>query len=127
MKEKLWHNVDWLLQDVRYEEALGYEGVNFLSVEEVEARRNRAKRIAVGVRSFFPSTIVGVLSPRPVLLRLKRVRLGAPGRAKPRAGEGGKRKAGNIYGAERSKRVKGATVSRCRGGSMAKQEGKGRA
>jgi hypothetical protein len=72
-RKNLWNNVDWLLQDVHFEEALGYRGVSSLTSVERAARVSCAEAVVGGARSFFPGTQVGVLPPRPQPLRLRRL------------------------------------------------------
>jgi uncharacterized coiled-coil DUF342 family protein len=71
-RKNFWNNVDWLLQDVHFEEALGYSGVSSLTNAERAARVSCAEARVGGARSFFPGTQVGVLPPRPQPLRLRR-------------------------------------------------------
>ena len=98
VKKKLWNNVDWLLQDVHFEEALGYRGVSSLTGVEKTARIARAAAVVDGAMSFFPGTEVEVLPPRPLPLRLPRQAGGAER----------KRKAVSIAGSIQTKKPKKA-------------------
>jgi hypothetical protein len=97
-KTKRWNNVDWLLQDVHYEEALGYRGVSSLTSAERAARQSRAEMVVGDAMSFFPGTEVEVLPPRPQPLRLRRLT----------GGTEKKRKAVSVAGSVQAKKTKRA-------------------